>query len=61
MRLALAKLQKKVAFTWTEIDIDRDTDLIFQFDTLVPVLQLDGNEVCHYFIDEKAILELLSV
>jgi hypothetical protein len=60
MRLALVKLQKKAIFSWIEIDIDRDTDLIFQFDTLVPVLQLDGKEVCHYFIDEKAILELLS-
>lgn len=60
MRLALVKLQKKVDFSWTEIDIDRDTQLIYQFDTLVPVLQLDGKEVCHYFIDEKAILELLS-
>jgi glutathione S-transferase len=60
MRLALVKLQKKVSFSWTEIDIDRDTELIFQFDTLVPVLQLDGKEVCHYFIDEKAILELIS-
>jgi hypothetical protein len=61
MRLALVKLQKKQDFTWTEIDIDRDTQLIYQFDTLIPVLQLEGKEVCHYFIDEKAILELLPV
>jgi glutathione S-transferase len=60
MRLALKKLQKKVEFSWVEVDIDRDTQLIRQFDTLVPVLQFNGEEVCHYFIDEKAILGYLS-
>jgi hypothetical protein len=60
MRLALVKLQKKANFSWKEVDIDRDTDLIWQFDTLVPVLHYQDKEVCHYFIDEKAILELAS-
>ncbi len=60
MRLALVKLQKKVDFGWQEVDIDRDTDLIWRYDTLVPVLEFDGKEVCHYFIDEEAIRDLLS-
>jgi hypothetical protein len=60
MRLALVKLQKKVDFSWVEVDVDRDTRLIRQFDTLVPVLEFEGEEVCHYFIDEPAIIKCLS-
>ncbi|MCK4710318.1 MAG: glutaredoxin family protein, partial [Gammaproteobacteria bacterium] len=39
MRLALVALQKQLDFEWVESDIDRDTDLILLYDTLVPVLQ----------------------
>jgi thioredoxin reductase (NADPH) len=60
MRLALVALQKELKFSWQEIDIDRDTDLIRQFDTLVPVLQHQGEEICHYFIDEGAIRKRVS-
>ena len=59
MRLALVALQKQLDFTWVESDIDRDTDLIRLYDDKVPVLQYHGKEVCHYFIDEKAIRELV--
>jgi len=55
MRLALMALQKELTLDWIEVDIDRDTELIRRFDTLVPVLELNGVEVCHYFIDEKAL------
>jgi Ni2+-binding GTPase involved in maturation of urease and hydrogenase len=60
MRLALMKLKKSVEFNWVEIDIDRNTDLIREYDVLVPVLSLDGKEVCHHFIDEKAIRHLVE-
>ena len=59
MRLALVALQQKIDFEWDESDIDRDTDLIYLYDTLVPVLQFEGKEVCHYFIDEQAIREIV--
>lgn len=55
MRLALMKLQKKIDFNWVEIDIDRDVSLIRVYDSLVPVLDYQGQEVCHHFIDEPAI------
>ena len=60
MRLALVKLQQQLDFDWIEIDIDRDTNLIRQFDVMVPVLQYQGQELCHHFIDEKAIRRLIS-
>jgi hypothetical protein len=61
MRLALAALQKKIPFTWHEVDIDRDTDLIRRFDTRVPVLFYQQQEVCHYFIDENAIRACITL
>ena len=60
MRLALVALRKQLGFDWDEIDIDRDTDLIRQFDTLVPVLRYEGKEVCHYFIDEDAVRNIVT-
>ncbi len=59
MRLALVSLQKEMDFEWIESDIDRDTELIRLYDTKVPVLQYQGEEVCHYFIDEKALRKLI--
>ncbi len=61
MRLALIKLHQQFKFTWKEVDIDRDTDLIRKFDSLVPVIEYQGKEVCHHFIDEKALHRLLEV
>ncbi len=60
MRLALMKLKKRVDFDWKEIDIDRDKRLIRLYDEKVPVLQFNDREVCHFFIDEQAICEILS-
>ena len=58
MRRALVALQKELEFDWVEVDIDTDTDLIWRYDTKVPVLHYEGQEVCHYFYDDKAIRAL---
>ncbi len=42
------------------IDIDRHTELEAQFGELVPVLLLDGIEVCHYHFDPAALAARLS-
>ena len=60
MRLALVALQKKLEFSWEAIDVDGDTNLIYKYDTLVPVLEYQGDEVCHYFIDQDAIQLIVS-
>jgi hypothetical protein len=46
---------------WLEIDIDRDVELIRRFDTRVPVLCRDDNEICHYFFDESALIAALAL
>jgi len=60
MRLALVDLQQQLTFSWVEIDIDRDKDLIRQFDEFVPVLYYQGTKVCHYFLDEQTLRDLIN-
>lgn len=60
MRLAMIKLKRVVDFNWIEIDIDRDVDLIRLYDSQVPVLSYQGQEICHHFIDEQAIRRRLT-
>jgi hypothetical protein len=55
----MALQQQQADFSWVEIDIDGDKDLILQFDVLVPVLYFQGKEICHHFIDEQAISDQL--
>jgi hypothetical protein len=45
---------------WREIDIDRDVNMIRQYDAQVPVLCYGEQEICHHFFDEKALLALLN-
>ena len=37
-------------------DVDADTALIERYGDRVPVLVLDDEEICHYFLDETALL-----
>ena len=62
MRKALAAFSRNhQPIEWREVDIDRDTDLIRRYDTLVPVLCLGETEICHYFFDESALLATLAL
>ena len=45
---------------WQEIDIDRDVNLIRQYDDQIPVLCFGEQEICHHFFDEKALLAALN-
>ena len=62
MRKALVAFSSRhQALVWQEIDIDRDPELIRRYDTLVPVLCYNNEEVCHYFFDESALLAALAL
>ncbi len=57
-----------VAFTrdhplvsWHEVDIDRDIELIRQYDALVPVLSYGKIEICHHFFDESALIAAMAL
>ena len=60
---ALMRLQTpQQPITVDVIDVDDDPALVARFDELVPVLfaDLDQPELCHYFLDEPKIRELLA-
>lgn len=44
------------------IDVDAAPSLVARFDELVPVLygDLDGPELCHYFLDREAVARYLA-
>ena len=42
------------------VDVDRNPELWHLHGARVPVLALDGEEVCHYFLDESALLVRLE-
>lgn len=44
------------------IDVDADPALVAKYDELVPVLfgDIDGPELCHYFLDEGRVRHYLA-
>jgi hypothetical protein len=60
---ALMRLQTpEQPITVDVIDVDADEALVARFDELVPVLYADLSrpELCHYFLDEARVLEVLK-
>jgi hypothetical protein len=47
----LDSLQTRWRFDVETRDIDSDPVLRERYNTLVPVLTINGDEVCHYFLD----------
>ena len=61
MRKALHRFSdNQQALQWREVDIDRDIELIKQYDILVPVLCLGDQQICHHFFDETRLISALS-
>ncbi|WP_332855855.1 glutaredoxin family protein [Duganella sp. S19_KUP01_CR8] len=60
---ALMRLQTpERTITVDVIDVDADDALVARFDELVPVLYADLSqpELCHYFLDEAKVQQLLN-
>lgn len=60
MHDALRIWQPTYGFSVREVDVDRDPDLRHRYGARVPVLALGEHEICHYFLDEPALLERLE-
>ncbi|VAW71007.1 hypothetical protein MNBD_GAMMA09-100 [hydrothermal vent metagenome] len=56
----LYRLQQKHNFNVIEIDIDLSPQLIEQYGSQVPVVTCEDEEICHYFLDQAAILDKLT-
>lgn len=57
---ALAPWQQAHGFGIEVVDIDRFPALVQRYDERVPVLLLDGQEVCHWHLDEARLAEVLA-
>ena len=42
------------------VDVDSDVKLARRFGPFVPVLVVDGEEICHYHLDEAALTRALA-
>lgn len=57
---ALDSLKRDFSFVVKVEDVDADPALEALYDEKVPVLVADGNELCHYFLDEAAVRAFLE-
>ncbi len=53
MTHALYRLQNELAFSLTEVDIDRDPVLTARYGERVPVLTGGGVELCQHYLDRE--------
>jgi len=60
MEDALRLLQDALGFTLAVYDVDTDPALERRFGELVPVLMAGDTEICHYFLDERALRKYLA-
>lgn len=60
MHAALAPYIERFSLDLELVDVDRDPELRHRHGARVPVLALDGLEVCHWFLDEDALLARLQ-
>lgn len=60
MLARLSQLQEHKSFTLKLVDIDRDQQLRQKYNELVPILLLNENIICKYFIDEDKVLKALN-
>lgn len=60
MEVALQPLLEEFGMSLEVLDVDADPELEARYDELVPVLLLDGVELCHYFLDEPKVRAVLA-
>jgi Ni2+-binding GTPase involved in maturation of urease and hydrogenase len=56
MQRQLEKLQRYYDFSVVVVDIDTEPDLQKCYDTEIPVLVINGRELCRHFLDEEMLL-----
>lgn len=51
MKAELQPYRDQLSFNLTEVEVGWDGVLAERYGTLLPVLEKDGVEICHYFLD----------
>jgi hypothetical protein len=52
MKAGLLAMRPSLEFVLTEVEVGWEGPLADRYGELVPVLELAGREICHYFLDE---------
>lgn len=60
MRAGLAGLRQRLGFTLVEQDVGWDGELAERYGRSVPVLVLDGREVCRHILDAASLTAALA-
>jgi cytochrome c-type biogenesis protein CcmE len=60
MIAALERLQARLPFRFDIVDIDGDEELRLRYNEFVPVLIREGQEICHYHLDQGALVRFLG-
>ncbi len=60
MLFTLNDFSGELNFSLSQIDIDLDPATRERFNTLVPVLMLGDEEICHHFFDREALIQSLA-
>jgi len=56
----LRQLQSEYSFEFQAINVDSHPELIKQHGTKVPVVMFGSREICHYFLDQASLIEVLQ-
>jgi len=56
----LQQLQSEYSFDFHTINVDSCPQLVAQYGARIPVLTHGDEELCHYFLDQAAIVQLVS-
>ncbi len=60
MQAQLLALQDQATFAFTQQDVDADPQLTQTYGHLVPVLTYGDETLCHYFLDQAAVLQAIG-
>ena len=56
----LIGLQSEYRFDFHTINVDSCPQLVAQYGTKIPVVSYGDRQLCHYFLDQAAIVQLVS-
>ena len=57
----LLKVQQELPFSLNEIDIEKDKAAFERYKYLIPVIEIDGEKVFNYLIDENELKKILRL
>jgi glutaredoxin len=60
-KVTLLKIQEEFPFSLTEIDIEKDENAFEKYKYLIPVLEIDGEKISTYRINETELKRLLAL